>query len=171
MMKKLLLILIAVGGTVMTTFAQSSTSSSPAANARFSVGIEAGLPISTAGNIYSFAIGGSLKYELPIASNTLFGVSAGYTSITAKSLYGGGSDAFAPLKVGAKYYVSDGLYAEGQVGVTFYVGSGNSVTYFAYSPGVGYTLCKNFDVGIRYEGWVKNGTLSQVGLRAAYLFQ
>ena len=40
---------------------------------------------------------------------------------------------------------------------------------FAYAPAIG-AFVGGFEVGVRYEGWVKTGTISQVALRVAYSF-
>jgi hypothetical protein len=172
-MKKLLIIITLIGGTIFTTFAQSSmpAGSSFADKSRFSIGLEVGVPVGETANVYNFGIGGSLKYETPIAAATLFSISAGYTSLAANQHHSNESFGFVPVKVGIKYYLSQGFYAEGQLGATFYVGSGGSFNYFDYSPGIGYTLNRNFDIGLRYEGWVRGITISQIGFRAAYNFQ
>ncbi|MCQ6958089.1 hypothetical protein [Mucilaginibacter aquariorum] len=162
-MKKLLLLLAIVGGTTFTTFAQSEKS-------RFSIGFEGGIPVGDFKDIYDVAIGGSLKYEMPIATSTMFTLSGGYTSFKAKDIAGGGSDGFIPVKAGIKYYFSQGFYGEGQLGASFYTGGGDGNTFFAYSPGIGYTLEGGFDIGVRYEAWSHNGTIGQIGVRIAYGF-
>ncbi|MFI5159725.1 MAG: hypothetical protein ACHQHN_00540 [Sphingobacteriales bacterium] len=165
-MKKLLLLLLVFSGSVLTTFAQSSSG-----KARFSAGFELGLPAGTSSNIYNIGWGGSLKYEIPVARQTMFTITGGVTSFAAKLNNFSYTDSFVPLKAGLKYYLSQGFYAEGQLGVAFYVGSDGVFSYFAYSPGIGYTFNGHFDLGARYEGWVKSGgTLSQLALRAAYNF-
>ncbi|WPU95483.1 hypothetical protein SNE25_08100 [Mucilaginibacter sabulilitoris] len=168
-MKKLLLVLAIVGGTAFSSFAQSS---GPADAPKFSVGVEAGLPIGNIKNGYNFVIGGSLKYELPIAESTMFTISAGYNSFLAKSEFkdiGGESAGFIPVKAGIKYYLNQGFFAEGQLGAAFGTKSGEG-TAFAYSPGIGYTFDGGFEAGVRYEGWSHDGTVSQIGLRLAYRF-
>src|SRR6266581_2494413 len=72
------------------------------------------------------------------------------------------------LEAGLKYYIQDGFFAEGQLGVVFSTESGGG-SAFAYSPGVGYSFASGFEAGLRYEGWPKDGaTTSQIGLRLAY---
>jgi hypothetical protein len=173
-MKKLLTIITLIGGIAFTSAAQSTmtSGSSFADKSRFSIGLEAGLPVGGASGVYNAALGGSLKYETPIAAGTLFTISGGYTSFLEKAGFGnGGSVGFVPLKAGIKYYLNQGFYVEGQAGATFYVGSGGSYNYFAYSPGLGFTVSRNFDIGVRYEGWVHTVTVGQIAFRAAYNFQ
>ncbi len=161
-MKKLLLLLTIVGGISFTASAQSH-------KARFSIGFEGGIPVGNAKNVYDIGLGGSLKYETPIAVGTLFTISGGYTSFKIKDDFGGGTNGFVPLKAGIKYFFDQGFYGEGQLGATFSTESGGG-TAFAYAPGIGYALEGGFDIGVRYEGWSHNGTISQVGVRIAYGF-
>ncbi|RFZ90843.1 hypothetical protein D0C36_17990 [Mucilaginibacter conchicola] len=164
-MKKLLFILAIVAGTAFTASAQTSSE-----KGRFSIGFDGGFPIGDYGDIYSVALGGNLKYEHPVAPSTFVTISGGYTSLKVKDELGGGSDGFIPVKAGLKYYFGgQGFYGEGQLGAVFGTASG-STTSFAYSPGIGYTIEGGFDIGVRYEGWSNNGTLSQIGFRVGYNF-
>jgi len=167
-MKKVLLALAIIAGTAFTTFAQTKSGDS----GKFSIGLEGGLPLGNTKDFYNYVIGGSLKYELPIAPSTWFTISAGYNSFHPKKVWkdlGGESVGFVPVKVGVKYYIENGFFAEGQLGAAFGTKSGYG-TAFAYSPGIGYTFDGGFEAGVRYEGWSKNGTTSQIGLRLAYRF-
>jgi hypothetical protein len=164
-MKKILLALALIAGTAFTTFAQTKSGDA----GKFSIGFEAGLPTGDAHHVFNSVLGGSLKYELPIAPSTYFTISAGYNSFHAKDFLGGGNYGAIPVKVGVKYYIQNGFFAEGQLGAAFITESGGG-TAFAYSPGIGYTFAEGFEVGIRYEGWSKDGTLGQAGLRVAYRF-
>jgi hypothetical protein len=165
-MKKLLLLFVVVAGAAFSASAQSSSSES----GKFSIGLEAGLPI---GDIKdagaSLFIGGSLKYDQPIATGTFFTFSAGYTSLKFKDEFGGGSTGFVPVKAGIKYFLAESFYGEAQVGAAFGTESGSG-TAFAYSPGIGYAFGGGLDLGVRYEAWSKNGTISQVAARLAYSF-
>jgi hypothetical protein len=170
-MKKILLALFVLGVTACSSFAQTTKSSDVA---KFSIGVDAGLPIGTTSDVYSFAIGGSLKYDMPIGSGAFVNLSAGYQSFMVKSaLKNAGfpsSSGFVPIKVGLKYYFEgQGFYGEGQLGVAFSTESGGGKA-FAYAPGIGYTLDGGVDIGVRYEAWSNNGTVSQIALRLAYGF-
>ncbi|WP_183563983.1 hypothetical protein [Mucilaginibacter sp. SP1R1] len=167
-MKKILLALAIIAGTAFTSFAQTKSGDS----GKFSIGFEAGLPVGDAHTFYKSVFGGSLKYELPIAPSTFFTISAGYNSFQVKDewkIFGHNSDGAIPVKAGIKYYFDKGFFAEGQLGAAFSTESGGG-TAFVYSPGIGYTFDGGFEAGVRYEGWSKNGTVSQVGLRVAYRF-
>jgi hypothetical protein len=169
-MKKILLALFVLGVTACTGFAQTKDSDA----AKFSIGVDAGLPVGNASNVYSFAIGGSLKYDMPIGSGAFVNLSAGYQSFMVKSALKDigfpSSSGFIPVKVGLKYYFDgQGFYGEAQVGAAFSTESGGGKA-FAYAPGIGYTLDGGLDLGVRYEGWSHDGTISQVALRVAYSF-
>jgi hypothetical protein len=164
-MKKVLLLLTVLCGLSISSFAQSSK------QGHFSIGFEAGLPVGDASDVYNAVIGGSLKYDLPIAAKTYFNVSAGYNAFLTKDRYKpflGSSNGAVPLKAGLKYFADQRFFIEGQLGAAFSTESGGS-TFFVYSPGVGYAF-DGFEAGIRYEGWSNNGTISQLGLRLAVNF-
>ena len=171
-MKKTLLTLIILIGVTLNSFAQKADGS------KFSIGIEAGLPVGDASNISSYAIGASLKYSHPIADKTYFTASGGYTYFPYKNdikiaLTGLGLDksgeGFVPVKLGVKYFITDVFYGEGQVGAAISTESDGS-TGFAYSPGIGLQFDKALDIGVRFESWTHNSTLSQFALRLAYCF-
>jgi len=184
-MKKILFTLAVVCGTVWSSFAQSvsnnttTTSSSPADHARFSFGLDGGVTLNHVRGNSTGVWGASGKYELPIATNTLFTISAGYTylpytSFEKEFLKADGNNSsganFIPVKVGIKYYVSHGFFVEGQAGVAFAVKGPNYKTSFAWSPGVGYTFDSGIEVGARFENWSNSGALNQANLRLAYRF-
>jgi hypothetical protein len=171
-MKKFLLALVLLSGAAFSSFAQTSSESG-----KFSIGLEAGLPVGKVKDYSSFAIGGSLKYDHPIAEGTFFTLSAGYTKFLSND------DAKAidyklyaiPVKAGIKYFFAEGFYGEAQVGAAFVNessgGFSGNTTAFAYSPGIGYVLGGGVDLGVRYEGWSKSGTtISQIAARLAFSF-
>ena len=170
-MKKILFTLALLGGFAVSSFAQSSND-----GGNFSIGFEAGLPVGNASDFYNFAIGGSLKYEQPVASDVAVTITAGYTSFQGKTvtvapgLTGKVKAAgFIPAKAGLKFNIADAFYGEAQLGAAFSTQS-NGGTAFAYSPGIGYKFSDNVDLGVRYEGWSHNGTFSQIAARLAYSF-
>lgn len=177
-MKKILLALFILGGTAFSSFAQTTKD-----GGKFSIGLEAGLPVGDAHNYSNYVIGGSLKYEYPVANNLFITASAGYSSLHIKSFdysyndpgfsfqlhSDGGSAGIIPVKVGAKYYFDGHFFGEGQLGAAFVTGEGSG-TAFVYSPGVGYTFTGGFEAGVRYEAWSNNGTIGQAALRLAYRF-
>ena len=166
-MKKILLTLAVLGGVVFSSFAQSKSDG----GGKFSIGLEAGLPVGNASNFYNFVIGGSLKYAQPIATDVAFTISAGYSSFMGKTISGSKIQAagFVPVKAGIKYNFVESFYGEAQLGAAFATQSGGG-TAFVYAPGVGYNFGGGVDLGVRYEGWAHSGTVSQVAARLAYSF-
>jgi hypothetical protein len=170
-MKKFLLALVVLTGAAFSSFAQTSED-----GGKFSIGVEAGLPLGDAGDAYSFAIGGSLKYDLPIAENLFANLSAGYTTLSGKTISGFDVPSLnaIPVKAGLKYFFNEGFYGEAQLGAAFLstkvLGESHSTTAFAYAPGIGYKFAGGFDAGVRYETWSKDGSTSQLALRLAYSF-
>jgi hypothetical protein len=171
-MKKVLLTLAVLGGVAFGTFAQSKSNDV----GKFSIGVEAGIPVGDVSNGYNFVIGGSLKYEQPIATDLAFTLSAGYSSFMGKTVDLGGASVkfpnagFIPVKAGIKYHFAEAFYGEAQLGASFSTESGGKAG-FAYSPGIGYNLGGGIDLGVRYEGWsYSGGTTSQVAARLAYSF-
>ncbi len=162
-MKKVLLATMLFVGIAVSGFAQKGSN--------FSVGLEAGLPIGSTSNAYTVAIGGSLKYEAPIATGTSFTLTAGYTSFQGKTIgtFKVPAAGFVPVKAGIKYFLADSFYGEAQVGAAFSTQSGGG-TAFAYSPGIGYKFSDVIDLGVRYEAWSKSGTVSQIGARLGFSF-
>ena len=162
-MKKVLLATMLFVGIAVSGFAQKGSN--------FSVGLEAGLPVGNASNAYSFVIGGSFKYEAPIATGTSFTLTAGYSSFQGKTVAGFKFPAagFIPVKAGIKYFLADAFYGEAQLGAAFSTQK-NGGTAFAYSPGIGYKFSDVLDLGVRYEAWSNNGTVGQIGARLGFTF-
>jgi len=168
-MKKVLVATMLFVGIAVSGFAQKKGSN-------FSIGLEAGLPVGSTSNFYTVAIGGSLKYEAPIATGTSFTLTAGYTSFQGKTVTYPVIGAVKtpalgviPVKAGIKYFFADAFYGEAQLGAAFGTKSGSG-TAFAYSPGIGYKFSDVVDLGVRYEAWSNNGTVSQVAARLGFSF-
>ena len=163
-MTKLFLTLLLVTGLAHCGYAQTDS--------HVSLGVDAGIPVGAAGDNYSSAIGGSLKFESPACESVLFTVSLGYASLAAKeALIGGGTfkppaAIFTPLKFGLKYQLIGPLYTEGQIGAAFETRGRRSVR-FIYAPGLVVSF-GHIDAGLRYEGWAGNGNISQVALRLGF---
>jgi len=156
-----------IGMSLIHSFAQTSAAKD---GGKFSIGLDAGLPVGSASDYSNFAIGGDLKYALPVATNFDLSLSAGYSTYLSKTIDGYKPEDLKaiPVKVGGRYNFSGGFFAEGQVGAAFIQDGGG--TAFVYAPGIGYAWSNGLEAGVRYEGWSKNGTVSQLGLRIAYSF-
>ncbi|OOQ60983.1 hypothetical protein [Mucilaginibacter pedocola] len=161
-MKKILLTLLLAIGITMAGMAQTTNSGK-----KFSIGLELGRPTTDGYLFINYAIGGSVKYNVPIGEHTAVTFSGGYTSQRGKD--GWSPKGFIPLKAGLKYNLIGALYAEGQAGAV--ISAAKSVgTGFAGSGGVGYAFNNGLDIGLRYENWDVYGTIGQIGLRIGFGF-
>jgi hypothetical protein len=174
-MKKILFVFAVLSAAALSTFAQTTTSSPASEGGKFSIGFDGGIPIGDASDVYTFIVGGSIKYELPTVTNTFFTLSAGYNSWLVKGelkdMGFPSTSNFIPLKAGIKYYPGDGFFLEGAAGIVFATESGVGSS-FTYAPGLGYTFKGGLEAAVRFESWPKkdDATLSQIGLRVAYRF-
>jgi hypothetical protein len=177
-MKKALLILsltaMYFAGNAQAKRRPAATYSSSAKPGRFSLGLEAGLPVGENGKPYSSVLGGSLQYEFQPSSDMGITFNAGYLNWALKSEYktpyGPNSVGFVPLLAGVKYYMSPGAFLHAQFGAAVGTAKGQG-TSFAYTPGIGFRLSPNLDAEIKYMGISNSGgTLSDVGARLAYNF-
>ena len=157
-------------------FASAQESGESKGKTRFSVGLEAGIPTGDAGDVFSLAIGGSAKVEVPVAASLFATGSAGYTSLSPKKEFkdfGAESMGFIPVKAGAKYFFTENIYGAGELGAVFGTEKG-SETAFVWTPGVGISFPvsdKNaVDFDVRYESWSNNGSIDQIGFRVALKF-
>ena len=134
---------------------------------KFGIGLNVGAGTGTG---ESFAIGGDLRYQLDVAKQLSIPITAGYTNVSRKDSYGGGSFGYIPVKAGLKYFFNDsgaGAYGLAEAGAAFATASGGG-TSFVYSPAIGYSWSNGLDLGAKYEGYDGGG---YVGLRLAYGFK
>jgi len=154
-MKKTLLLLTLLIGVVFSTYAQFDNGSSPKIGGGFSFGAAFGANSSA----YPAAGGVHLKFEFPVSDSPLSLIfNVGYTFFVSGDGYQYNSDgygddysngsilSFVPVEVGAKYYIFNRVFAEGDVGASFSLSStdenGNSISKVSpiFSPNVGYTI-------------------------------
>jgi hypothetical protein len=147
---------------------------------RFSVGVEAGLPVGDWSDYTSFAIGGSVQGDYFVAPDLALTLNAGYLSLSPKTItvagvsYKGESTGIIPVMAGIRYFFSPNFYGSAQLGAAFGTESGAG-TAFAYAPGIGYKFTDNFDAMVKYQGFsskVDDVSVSNslIGLRVAYTF-
>ena len=173
-MRKLLLVAVLIVSVASASFAQTSKSSS---GGKFSIGVDPGIPVGSVSDVSSFVIGGDIKYSLPAATNFDVSLSAGYSVFIGKTIDIGGTSVKVsnlkaiPVKLGGRYNFNGttGFFGEFGVGAAFIQDGGG--TAFVYAPGIGYAANGGFEIGARYEGWSKNGSIGQIGFRVAYSFQ
>jgi hypothetical protein len=153
--KRIFLILALSAGFVLSGFAQSSSIGN------FNLGVYGALPFKSMNQIFDAGVGGSLKYEYHLkkfhfikrldltleGGYETFASKVSLQSVEVKSTY-----SYVPVKVGARFYILSGLYAEMQAGVAYYTMHGGG-SASDYSPGIGYSFNSGFEIGVRYEEW------------------
>lgn len=166
-MKKLpLVILFAL--LCSTAFAQNGIDLSKA----FSAGLELAAP---SHGVYNIGFGASGKFEVPIASPVSLTLTGGYTSFNYKSnLFDNNrtpsAAGYVPLKGGLKYYFSQAVCIEGEMGTALETNY-EKQSLFAFSLGPSFFIPgsvhnRGFDFGFRYEGW--GNQVHQTAFRVAY---
>jgi len=169
----------------------STTSTTTKDGIRYSIGVEAGLPVGNFKDNYKWNLGGSVQADIPVVSNQLFvTVNAGYNNVFGKNNIGGvqGLDAtdfhLIPVKAGLKYFPISNFYVQGEAGAAFLLNksdvNANKSTAFVYAPQIGVqfpvSASSFIDAGIRYEATTKYATgvdqskVNFIGLRVAYGF-
>ena len=138
---------------------------------RLGAGFNAGLPLD---DNYRIALGGDLRLQKDFFSNISATLSAGYTHFSytdeLQTLTGKNGIGYIPVKAGIKIFPVEHLYISGEVGAAFGAEK-NQGTALVYAPGVGFGFNNGLDLGLRYEGFAKDGNnLGQVALRLAYGF-
>jgi hypothetical protein len=155
---------------------------------KFSVGIEAALPLGNFGDAYKFGIGGSAQADYWVAPELAITGNAGYISFSGKTVstpaytvggftfpatsYKVPSIGYVPVLAGIKYKFTPEFYGSAQLGVTFATGNGASGSAFTYAPGLGYNFTENLDAVVKYTGYSAKGggSSNTIGLRLAYTF-
>jgi hypothetical protein len=168
-MKKIMVCMMVALGTSFLAMAQNDS------KFKFSFGPELSLATGAFSDTHSFGIGASVQAEVLLQEHLYGTATFGLISYNGKS-YGSGTkfkgETFLPLRVGAKYFLSGGVYGALQAGVAFLNNGGG--TAFAYSPQLGYEFKtktdKAVDASFKYDGYSKNGTLGALGVRIAYIF-
>ena len=125
---------------------------------KFSLGLEAALPLGSFGDSYSFGIGGSVQGDYSIAESLAITLNAGYINFSGKKVgsYTYDGLGYIPVLAGIKYNFSENVYGSAQLGATF--ASKGSGSVFTYAPGIGYKFSPNFDALLKYTGYSKSST-------------
>lgn len=172
-MKKIFL-LTAIAG--IFAFTSVSAQKDPAMNGqKLGIGVEFGLPVGDFGDVYNLGVGGSLVYQVPVATNLNVTGNVGYINFTSKKVLGQSfNTGYVPIKAGLRYFFAENFYGGAELGAAISTEK-NGSTAFAYSPGVGVEFPvadkASIDLGVRYEGWSRDShTNSFVGIRAAFNF-
>jgi hypothetical protein len=171
----------------------TTTSTTTQSGIRYSIGVDAGIPLGDFKDAHKWNLGGSVQADIPVLSNQLFvTVNAGYNNVFGKKDIGGvaGLDAtdfhLIPVKAGLKFFPIENFYVQGEAGAAFLLNKSdvgaNKSTAFVYAPQIGVQFPVSgssfIDAGVRYEATTKfaNGVnadgskVNFLGLRVAYGF-
>ena len=170
----------------------TSTSTTTPSGIRYSIGVDAGIPLGNFKDTHKWNLGGSVQADIPVASQLFVTVNAGYNNIFGKknqvgplgTTYDVTNFQLIPVKAGLKYFIIPNFYVQGEAGAAFLlnkkdVGVDKS-TAFVYAPQIGVqfpvSASSFIDAGVRYEATTKYATgvdqskVSFIGLRVAYGF-
>ncbi|TKC09714.1 hypothetical protein FA047_01180 [Pedobacter frigoris] len=144
---------------------------------RLGLGLDFAFPTGDFGDRANYGFGGSVNYLHPVGKFLNIIGNVGYLRLEGDDVgpfkY---TEGYVPIKAGARYYITQNIYGEGQAGIAIPTANGSgSGTAFAYMPGLGVDFPVSEDLNIeltlRYENWARsNGTRSFVGLRAGISF-
>ncbi|MGF7074518.1 outer membrane beta-barrel protein [Mucilaginibacter sp. R-33] len=170
----------------------ATTSTTTKSGIRYSIGVDAGIPLGDFKDRYKWNLGGSVQADIPVVSNQLFvTVNAGYNNIFGKNDVVVGNTTVSPtdfhlipVKAGLKYFPISNFYVQGEAGAAFLLNKSdvgaNKSTAFVYAPQIGVqfpvSASSFIDAGIRYEATTKYATgvdaskVNFIGLRVAYGF-
>ena|ERR1700754_826536 len=174
----------------------TTTSTTTKDGIRYSIGVDAGLPLGNFKDNYKWNLGGSVQADIPVISKQLFvTVNAGYNNIFGKNdvevagangtLVNPTDYHLIPVKAGLKFFPIQNFYVQGEAGAAFLLNksdvNANKSTAFVYAPQVGvqFPISANgnfIDAGVRYEATTKFATgvdaskVSFLGIRVAYGF-
>jgi len=168
-------------GLVFSVHAQTNYNTRP----RLSAGFIYGTAVGPASDNYTYASGFLLKYELPVKSSPVsLTLTTGYSFFIPETRHysyinpgnGGGvhvnysAATFVPLEIGARVYVANKLYFEGNIGASLNVNSPheyytNKTVALLVSPNLGYSFRfgssgkTGLDLSLGYENRFERASL------------
>ena len=175
------------------TSTPTSTSTTTKDGIRYSIGVDAGLPLGNFNDANKWTLGGSVQADIPVISKQLFvTINAGYNNVFGEKNVAGTNGTFdepnfnlIPVKAGLKFFPIQNFYVQGEAGAAFLLNKNdvgaNKSTAFVYAPQVGvqFPISANgnfIDAGVRYEATTKFASgvdaskVSFLGIRVAYGF-
>ncbi|TFF34940.1 hypothetical protein [Mucilaginibacter psychrotolerans] len=141
------------------------------------IGVTGYLP---SGNVFKTGYGASVKSEWPIAQDLSITGTVGiaqfnYKRIFNEELQPTKAATFVPITVGAKYFLGEELYFEGNFGGGFASGYPRKDGFFTVELSAGYQwkLSKtgSLDTSVGYLNWGNNDNLKVVAFKVAYRVQ
>jgi hypothetical protein len=144
-----------------------------AQDTRLSIGLEAAMPVGDMGDAYTFGIGGTLGFELPVGPVGVL-AQAGFISFSGESTTLGTATftvpnlQVIPVQVGGKYYfISNqlGPYLGALLGVHMTNCDGcEASTNLSYAPMAGFMITEKLDIGLRYQFMTAEESITVAGV-------
>lgn len=163
--------------TVMALFASLAGFAQKGDGFKFSVGAELGFATGNFNVTHSIGIGATAQIEIPL-QDKLYGVASGGILIyNGKAILGQGNTKYTgqniiPVRVGAKYFLTGGVYGAAQVGLAF-LSNYATGTAVSFSPQIGYEFKTNsgkaIDATLKYDAYSRS-SWGAFGFRLAYIF-
>jgi hypothetical protein len=155
---------------------------------QISLGADLGLPIGDLGKEYTFLVGPTAGFELPIGDKLALTLHVSYLLPQAKSDFKEvlSSASLIPAQLGLKYFFQEsqkGLYGHAQAGIhafsesfkdydetvngvtVHFDGLSETQTLMSFAIGAGYQLDK-FDIGLRYNMILPEADAEEAGAEA-----
>lgn len=144
----------------------------------FSLGVDVLFPTQKLFETNDFGAGASIQAEYRLTHLIALTGSVGFTANRGKefvyvngNLYSSTNIAIirVPVLVGARLYITDKIYASGQLGASFF--NHNFGSAFTLAPGVGIRASKKIDLTLSYlENVHLDNSFSNLNFRFAYCF-
>ncbi len=187
------LTLCVFAGSVLVGHAQSSPKSKPGSASsasasgddavNFGISVEPALPLGDFKEVSSFGFGFNGLIRVRLADKLAFKGSIGYMTFISKTITYTDDDGNGnlttiqikpnavhgvPFRGGIAYDLTDNLFVQGSIGVSFINNGVGSA--FLYTPGLGYRSGP-IEALLKYESWSKSGgSLNFLGLHVGYYF-
>jgi hypothetical protein len=121
------------------------------AQGTFSAGVNLGLPVGDAGDVFTFAVGLDLNYMFEVADSFDAGIATGYSQAFLDSDFTGDDFQFAPIAAAGRYSVSEEFVLGADLGYAIGINDGNDGGFY-YRPMVGYNISEKMMINASYVG-------------------
>lgn len=137
------------------------------------LGVHAGIPVGTAKDASSFALGVDAKYQFLSVDSFGLGLATGYTNYFGKETSNSGKKIKAkdfgvvPVAALFRYYPTQNFFVGADLGYGFITGGAKNAGGFYYRPEVGYHS-NDWNIFLYYAGVSDKHAVSNVGVGVNY---
>lgn len=181
-MKQFFTITTTIAIILLSTGVNAQSKNTSAKGVRWSIGVDAGVPVGKFNTAAKWNLGGSIQADFNVAKRVLFiTANTGFNNVFTERVVKGDMQ-IIPVKAGLKYFPARNFYIQGEAGVSFLTSKvknhADKSASFVYAPQIGYLIPlggRNYlDAGVRFESNSKfydnGGQANFLGLRVAYAF-